>query len=96
MKAGRTLFRRLCAGGVFAALPLPALAALGATPSWAVYGFFAFVAVVVIVLLLHEVLDDESPPEGTQSVKSKRAEPATPRYAAKHGPDNGSSLRRTA
>ena len=83
---------------MFASLPLPALAAFGATPSWAVYGFFAFVAVVVIVLLLHEVLDDESPPESTKKVESgKRTEPAGPRYAAKHvSSDKTPSVRRIA
>ena len=94
MKAGRTLPRCIVVGAMLAAIAVPALAGFGAVSSWAVYGFFAFVAMVVIVLLLHEVLDDSESESTMQTVEDKRAEPDRPRYAAKHVPDNASSFRR--
>lgn len=42
-----------------ACAPLPAFAADVASSAWTTYLFFAIVATVVIVLLLHEALDEE-------------------------------------
>ena len=44
---------------LLAALPLPGFAADPALSAWGAYLFFAIVATVVIVLLLHEALGDE-------------------------------------
>jgi hypothetical protein len=48
------------AAALIGSAPLPALAAEIALSAWGAYLFFAIVATVVIVLLLHEALEDES------------------------------------
>ena len=71
MQTCRNRRHRRCAriAALLSAAPLPVLAADAAMQAWGAYLFFAIVATVVIVLLLHEALDDE--PED-----QRRSEPA--------------------
>jgi hypothetical protein len=74
-------------------LPLPALAAAGEAPSWAMYAVFAIVAIIVILLLLHEVLGDDAGSESRAGKPQSGKQPGK-RYASRHGRGNASTLRR--
>lgn len=96
----RAATRRWLAGSVLAVAPLPAFALEPGVPPWAAYAFFAIVAMVVIVLLLHEVLDDD----GLVDIKHEQpvpephpiADAAANRYAARNASENDAAIRRIA
>lgn len=94
----RAALRRWLAGSVLAGMPLPAFALAPGVPPWAAYAFFAIVAMVVIVLLLHEALDDDGRVEISREKPEALplAERAANRYARRHDSENDAAIRRIA
>ena len=81
-------YRRLgrLASIVISAAPFPAVAADLALSPWGTYLFFAIVASVVIVLLLHEALDHEHADARHRDERLRQATMKTPSAKVRFGP----------
>ena len=77
---------------LLAAIPLPAFAADLALSAWGTYLFFAIVATVVIVLLLHEALEDEPKDDRRRDERVGKGRSAQSRRAHEE-PGNAASRR---